>query len=268
MGRRGVTIIITLLGAAVVVSLTAFLLLYLLVGRQPSVPSDATLVLEVGGDLAELVPETSWGYLTAARNPTVHSIAQNLRKAKSDARITSVLLKPTGFTTPYWGKVHEIRDAVIDFKESGKPIHAYLEDGGDRDVLSRKLGRQSVPDAIEPAGLDRRRQLRALLSRDARKDWRRGRFASCREYKSATNTFTERGFTGTRLELPLAGASGPRQTINYLCRNPARDRPCRRKKHSRRAVMSSPICLLNNDLHGFAPRTCGPETAARASDPS
>ena len=28
-----------------------------------------------------------------------------------------------------WGKVQEIRDAVLDFKESGKPIVAYLEYG-------------------------------------------------------------------------------------------------------------------------------------------
>ena len=44
-----------------------------------------------------------------------------------------MLLKPTGFTSPFWGKVQEIRDAVLDFRKSGKPIYAYLEYGGDRD---------------------------------------------------------------------------------------------------------------------------------------
>ena len=44
-----------------------------------------------------------------------------------------MLLKPTGFESPFWAKVQEIRDAVLDFKKSGKPIYAYLEYGGDRE---------------------------------------------------------------------------------------------------------------------------------------
>ena len=63
----------------------------------------------------------------------MRAIVDNLRKAKVDARVSAVLLKPTGFTTPFWGKIQEIRDAVLDFKKSGKPVYAYLEYGGDRD---------------------------------------------------------------------------------------------------------------------------------------
>ena len=43
-----------------------------------------------------------------------------------------MLLQPTGFESPFWGKVQEIRDVVIDFRKSGKPVYAYL-DGGDRE---------------------------------------------------------------------------------------------------------------------------------------
>src|SRR5262245_31494790 len=131
MARRGVAIILTFLGAAVAVSFTAFILLYLAVGRQPAVPSDSMLLLKVGGDLAETLPLDVFGYLRSGRTQTVRSIVEPLRRAKTDARVTALLLKPTGFTTPYWGKIQEIRDAVIDFKKSGKPVHAYLEYGGD-----------------------------------------------------------------------------------------------------------------------------------------
>ena len=90
--------------------------------------------LRVGGDLAEIAPADVVGYLSGGgRTPTVRSLVDNLRKAKVDARVSAVLLKPTGFTTPFWGKVQEMRDAVLDFKKSGKPIYAYLEYGGDRD---------------------------------------------------------------------------------------------------------------------------------------
>src|SRR5262245_56394328 len=135
MARRGVTIILTLLGAAIVVSVTMFVLLYFLVGRQPPVPSDATLMLRLGGDLAEATPDDVFAYLRSGRTQTVQSIVATLKRAKADARVTALLLKPTGFTTPYWGKIQEIRDAVIDFKQSGKPVHAYLEYGGDREYF-------------------------------------------------------------------------------------------------------------------------------------
>src|SRR5207244_8004666 len=107
--------------------------LYFLVGREPAVPGNAVLVMRVGGDLAEVTAGDVVGYLRGSRTPTVRSIVDNLRKAKVDSRIRAVLLKPTGFDSPFWGKVQEVRDAVIDFKKSGKPVYAFMEYGGDRE---------------------------------------------------------------------------------------------------------------------------------------
>ena len=115
------------------ISIVGFALLYVLFGREPAVPSNATLVLRVGGSLAELAPADVVGYLRGSKTPTVRSIVDNLRKAKVDPRVKAVLLKPTGFESPFWGKVQEVRDAVLDFKKSGKPVYAYLEYGGDRE---------------------------------------------------------------------------------------------------------------------------------------
>src|SRR5207245_5098472 len=121
------------LGFAFFISIVGFATLYLLFGREPAVPSNATLVLRVGGSLTELAPADFVGYLRGSKTPTVRGIVDNLRKAKVDSRVRAVLLKPTGFESPFWGKVQEIRDAVIDFKKSGKPIYAYVEYGGDRE---------------------------------------------------------------------------------------------------------------------------------------
>src|SRR5216683_5156672 len=133
MARRGFAILFTLLGVACFLSIVGFALLYLTFGREPSVPSNATLVLRVGGALTELAPNDVVGYLRGVKTPTVRSIVDNLRKAKVDSRVRAVMLKPTGFESPFWGKVQEIRDAVLDFKKSGKPIYAYVEYGGDRE---------------------------------------------------------------------------------------------------------------------------------------
>src|SRR5438132_1094500 len=127
MARRGFAILFTLLGIAVFISIVGFVAIYVLFGRAPAVPSNSTLVLRVGGNLTEIVPADVVGYLRGSKTPTVRGVVDNLRKAKTDARVKAVLLKPTGFESPFWGKVQEIRDAVVDFKKSGKPIYAYLE---------------------------------------------------------------------------------------------------------------------------------------------
>ena len=133
MTRRPVVIIVALLAAALFVSFAGLVTLYLAVGREPAVPSRAALSLKVGGDIVEMPANDVVAYLSDARAPTVRAIVETLRKAKTDSRIHAVLLRPTGFSSPYWGKVQELRDAVIDFKESGKPVYAYLEFAGDRE---------------------------------------------------------------------------------------------------------------------------------------
>src|SRR5262249_592052 len=127
MARRGLAIIFTLLGVAVFVSLVGLAAMYFIVGRAPSVPSNAVLTMSIGGGLAELPPSDVVAYTRGASTPTVRSIVDNLRKAKVDGRISAVMLRLTGFSTPYWGKLQEIRDAVIDFRTSKKPVYAYLE---------------------------------------------------------------------------------------------------------------------------------------------
>ena len=101
MARRGFAIVFTLLGIAVFVSIVGFALLYLAFGREPAVPTNATLELKVGGSLSEMAPNDVVGYLRGTRTPTVRGIVDNLRKAKVDARVKGVLLKPTGFESPF-----------------------------------------------------------------------------------------------------------------------------------------------------------------------
>jgi len=79
-------------------------------------------------------PNDVLGQVTGgARAQTVRDYVEALRRAKSDPRIESVLIVPTPFQSPFWGKVQEIRDAVIDFRKSGKRISAYLEYAGERE---------------------------------------------------------------------------------------------------------------------------------------
>jgi len=201
MARRGITILFTVLGIAVFISIGGLVALYLLVGREPAVPSNATLVLRIGGNLAELAPADVVGYLRGARTPTVRGIVDNLRKAKTDSRIRAVLLKPTGFESPFWGKVQEIRDAVVDFKKSGKPIYAYLEYGGDREYYLATAADKVFLMPSTPLDLTGVATYELFLRGTLDKIGATPDLHRIGDYKTAVNTFTEKGYTAAHREM-------------------------------------------------------------------
>jgi protease-4 len=201
MARRGFAILFTLLGIAFFISIVGFGLLYLAFGREPAVASNSTLVLRVGGDLTEIAPADVVSYVRGVKTPTVRSVVESLRKAKMDSRVRAVLLKPTGFASPFWGKVQEIRDAVIDFRKSGKPVFAYLEYAGDREYyLATAADRVFL---MPSTSLD----LTGVATYEL---FLRGTFDKINvfpdlhrigDYKTAVNTFTEKGYTTAHKEM-------------------------------------------------------------------
>jgi protease-4 len=204
MARRGFAILFTLLGFAFVISVVGFGLLYLAFGREPAVASNSTLVLRVGGDLREIAPADVVSYVRGVKTPTVRSVVESLRKAKVDARVRAVLLKPTGFESPFWGKVQEVRDAVIDFRKSGKPVYAYLEYAGDREYYLATAADKVF--LMPSASLD----LTGVATYEL---FLRGTLDKISvfpdlhhigDYKTAVNTFTEKGYTKAHKEMDEA----------------------------------------------------------------
>ena len=126
--KRGVKVVIFFLLLAVVVSMTGLAAMYVMVSRAPSVASNSVLMLRVPGGLSERQANPVLTSLVGD-GPTVQSVVNSLRKAAVDARVRGVILMPTG-PQLLWGKAQEIRDAVFDYRASGKPIVAFLEYGG------------------------------------------------------------------------------------------------------------------------------------------
>jgi protease-4 len=204
MAKRRFAILFTVLGVAFFISIAGFALLYLAFARGPRVPTDATLVMRVGGDLTEVAPDDVVGYLRGARTPSVRAFVESLRKAKVDSRIRAVLVKPTGFESPYWGKVQEVRDAMLDFKQSGKPLYAYLEYGGDREYYLATAADKIylMPStSLDLTGVATYALfLRGTLDKiGAYPDLHR-----IGDYKTAVNAFTETGYTAAHKEMDTA----------------------------------------------------------------
>jgi protease-4 len=201
MARRGFTVVFTVLGLALFVSMAGFLLLYFLVGREPAVASNTTLVLKIGGDLAEVAPANVVGYLRGANAQTVRTVVDNLRKARVDSRVSSVLLKPSGFDSPYWGKVQEIRDAVVEFKKSGKPVYAYLEYGGDREYYLATAADRIFLMPSSPLDLNGVATYTVFLRGTFDKIGAYPDLHHIGDYKTASNQMTEKGYTRAHKEM-------------------------------------------------------------------
>lgn len=93
----------------------------ILVGSVPEVRSGTVLTIRLQGAIGESPQQGLFG--TAV---TVHEIDQALRRAAADTRVDAVLLE-IGPLAGGYGKVQEVRAAVEHFRESDKPVVAFLE---------------------------------------------------------------------------------------------------------------------------------------------
>jgi protease-4 len=128
-------IILILGGIAVVFFIVGLIALVLLADRigRPSVPQNSVLVLNVSGGLPDYVAEDALAKAIGIGQPqSFTGLLTQLRKAKADSRIGAVLLD-INFPGIGWGKADELREAIADFKASGKPVYAYMELGMNRE---------------------------------------------------------------------------------------------------------------------------------------
>ncbi len=98
--------------------------------KTPRLSSDSVLLMEIGGDIPEAPP--AWSPIMALIEkplPIMLDKIMALRKAKVDSHVKAVVLKITPCSFGL-AKAQELRDAINDYRESKKPIAAYLEGGG------------------------------------------------------------------------------------------------------------------------------------------
>ena len=197
---RGARFILIFIVLAVCVSLGGVLATYFLATRAPSVQTGSILWLRVPDNLTEYVPENLFGQLVGGRRETVGSVIEVLRKAKVDERVEGVVVFPS-LQQGMWGKVQEIRDAMLDFKESGKPLVAYLEYGGGQQYYLATaadavfLTPTSSVDLVGVASYELFFR-EALDSVGVHPD-----MLHAGDFKTASNTFTETTFTPEHREM-------------------------------------------------------------------
>lgn len=104
-----------------------------LADTKPSIADNSTLVLKLEGDLPEKAPvEIPLGLFENSSPITVRDLWATLHRASTDSRIHAVVIVPRSLSIG-WGKLQEVRECLIAFKKSGKPVYASLRMPGLRE---------------------------------------------------------------------------------------------------------------------------------------
>jgi len=101
------------------------------------------LVWEMGGKYPEERDDSFWGQVRSGGEMTMPEVLFALYRAAEDDRITGLLLDLRGAAID-WAKVEEIREAVQNFQETGKPVVAYMDAAGTRDYALAAVADQVV----------------------------------------------------------------------------------------------------------------------------
>ncbi|MBV9612367.1 MAG: S49 family peptidase, partial [Acidobacteriaceae bacterium] len=129
-----------LLGVLVgaVVTVLGIFIVVLAIGRlfatkQPTIQANSALVLTLEGEIPEAAPvEMPIPFVQSQSSPTIRDLWTSLHEAANDSRIKAVVLQPRRLAIG-WGKLQELRQDLADFKKSGKPVYALLQNPGSRE---------------------------------------------------------------------------------------------------------------------------------------
>ena len=127
--RKIALIISGIVVAVVLVMLLGVALLFAAFRKgAPTIHDNSVLALRVSGALPDYVPEDPLRRFFGGPQESLTDLVMQFKKAKNDKRITAITLD-ISMSGVGWAKSEELRDAIADFRSSGKPVYAYMEFG-------------------------------------------------------------------------------------------------------------------------------------------
>jgi protease-4 len=100
----------------------------------PTVSSGTTLTVNVSGTLPEDTLYDLGSTFFRVERLTFRDVLLAVQRAKDDSRIDNLLLDVRGAAFG-WARAEELRTALVDFKSSGKPLKAYIEQASNIDYF-------------------------------------------------------------------------------------------------------------------------------------
>jgi protease-4 len=94
--------------------------------RGPGVRPESWVLLDLGGAYPEDVSNDTLARLMGESTPSLLDLLLTIRDAGEDPRVAGLVIRIRPLAVG-WAKAQEIRDALLHYRHSGKPLHAYLE---------------------------------------------------------------------------------------------------------------------------------------------
>src|SRR5438876_4618298 len=127
--RKTILIITSIVVALILVALIGIAVIVAVFRKgAPAIRDNSVLALRVAGPLRDYVPDDPFRRFFGGTDQSLSNLVLQFKKAKVDKRIKGILIE-VDMSGAGWGKSEEIRDAIADFRSSGKPVYAYMEFG-------------------------------------------------------------------------------------------------------------------------------------------
>lgn len=127
--RKTVLILLGIFGVLVLIVIVGIAVIWAALRKsEPYIRDNSVLALRVAGSLPDYSPDDPFKKFFGGPDQSLTGLVMQFKKAKADKRIKAILLD-INMSGVGWGKAEELRDAIIDFRSSGKPVYAYIEFG-------------------------------------------------------------------------------------------------------------------------------------------
>jgi len=201
--KRGRYVLIIFLIFFFLILATIFSFVFYEIGKPPAVKARSYLEIKLSGPIQERAFPDFMATMLGRRQPlSMYDIWMNIQKAKVDHRIKSLVLR-LGYIQCDWAKVAEIREAVLDFRKSGKTAYAYIDEAPDLDkeyYLATACDR-IILHPLGWMGINGIGGYVPFLKKTLDKLGIEAEIEHVEEYKTAYNMFTEKGFTPAHKEM-------------------------------------------------------------------
>lgn len=138
-------IVLTILGLITVVGMVASS------DSETIVKDNSVFVLDLKGNLSERVQENPFQQIMGDGNGSygLNDILSSIKKAKENDKIKGIYIQPSYLATSF-ASLEEIRNALQDFKESGKFIVAYADQYTQGMYYLASVADKVIPLSYEP----------------------------------------------------------------------------------------------------------------------
>ncbi len=202
MKRKTLWILLVIFFVVLILAIGFTFIIETIYPREVSVAQNSYLEIKLDGRLEDYTPFSALPGFFTERALSLFDIWMNLRKAAVDPRIKATVVK-FGLLDADWAKIEELRQAILTYRKSGKPIFAYIEElpDGDKEYY---LATACDRIFIHPLGWLGINGLAAYVPFFKGTLDRLGitaEFEHIEEFKTAYNQFTEKGFTPAHREM-------------------------------------------------------------------